>query len=262
MNRFSLRSAILFMALAGIASAAQDPQPGGQLPAAKPRLAFEVISIKPTAQEAPLRFLPGGQTLRGAATLRTIIRLMYDVRESQVEGGPDWTDKDIFEINAKAEHPSSAEELHEMVYNMLADRFKLKYRRETRTGNVLALVVEKPGKLKVSETAGDQVDIRPIKPVGPLKFQGTNASMQDLCGFISRWVDRPVINKTGLDGFYDFTLAFIPEEGMFKLPPGVQTPDYPGIYQAVKEQLGLKLESQKGPVQMLVIDHAEKPKDN
>jgi uncharacterized protein (TIGR03435 family) len=130
-----------------------------------------------------------------------------------------------------------------------------------RTVTTLALVVDKPVKMKRNEDA-ESFDI-PIKPAGPFKSAATRASMTYLSWFLSQALDRPVIDRTGLPGFYDFTLGYVPE-----LPPGVeypagfQVPDLPNIYQALKNQLGLKLESQKGEVEFFVIDHAEKPTEN
>jgi uncharacterized protein (TIGR03435 family) len=141
---------------------------------------------------------------------------------------------------------------------MLADRFHLQFHREMKAATVHALTVDKPGKLQRS---AEQTGLGTIRGQR-LKFQGTRTSIPELCQFIGNWTELRVIDKTGLDGFYDFTLAFIPPEGLYGLPPGVEKPDYPDIFHALKEQLGLKLEPQKGEVEMFVIDHIEKPTAN
>jgi uncharacterized protein (TIGR03435 family) len=269
MNRFLHRTvtpmiAVATLIAASLANAGQDSPPSSAKPAAAGPLAFEVASIKlhdPALPGSMFHFLPSGAFRVEGATLRSIIMRVYKLRGGQIVG-PDWIGKDRFDVNAKAEQPSSLNGLREMVQTMLANRFKLQFHHETKTMNLLVLLVDKPGKLKASE-GGDPYEMATIQAIGPLKFKGVRASMPDLCSFIAGWTDRPVVlDKTGIEGYYDFTFTFKPEDGLFKLPPGVETPDYPDLYQAVKEQLGLKLESQKGPVEMFVIDHAEKPKEN
>ena len=191
---------------------------------------------------------------------------MYKIPERQITGGPAWMEEQGFDIEAKADHSYNLDDLHTMFQNMLADEFKLKFHKENREGNVYSLTIDKAG-LKMKPNESEEPFKVPIQGVGPGKVAGIRVPMQYLCWWLSQVVqrdERPVVNNTGLTGNYDFTLAFLRD-----LPPGVdkdQLPpellELPSIFVAVKEQLGLKLEAQKGPVEFYVIDHVEKPAGN
>ena len=236
------------------------------------RLEFEIASIKvanPGGLGNQIRPLAGGQTyIAQNMSVKAIFALMYKVPDDQVSGGPSWLDTEGYDIEAKAAKPSNIDELHEMFQNLLADRFKLQFHRETKQLSVYALSVDRSGsRLKVNESEQDFKI--PITPAGFGKFKGIRVPMSYFCWFLSapppRGLGRPVIDKTGLDKVYDFELHFLPE-----LPPGLRAVDRvsaedlngPTIFAALKEQLGLKLESTKGPVEVYVIDHAERPSQN
>ena len=234
----------------------------------KERLTFEVASIKPTpadSRSGGIKAMPGGQTYEArGAPVKLIISLMYKIPMRQISGGPAWLDSDRWDIDAKAAHSYSLDDLHIMFQNLLADEFKLKFHKEVKEGPVFALVVDKGGsKMKENETAQD-FEI-PIKGDRSGVTTGKRVPMEYFCWWLGQGPvardGRPVIDRTGLKGFYDFTLAFLPE-----LPPGFDTSqlppgmvDRPDVFTALKEQLGLKLEAQKGPVNYYVIDGAEKP---
>jgi len=176
---------------------------------------------------------------------------------------PGWIETDRFDVNAKAAKPSNIDELHIMFQNLLADEFGLQFHREIKQGAVYALMVDKQGtKMKVNETAQD-FEI-PIRFAGFGELIGKRVPMPYLVwtlGQILQRDERPVIDKTGLDKVYDFTLSFSPD-----LPPGARIEDpppglteRPNLFNALRDQLGLKLEPQKGPIEMFVIDHATKP---
>jgi uncharacterized protein (TIGR03435 family) len=153
-----------------------------------------------------------------------------------------------------------------MLGNLLEDEFKLKLRKDVKEGPVYALSVDKSGlKMKVNESPED-FEI-PVQGGPGGVTVGKRVSMQRLCFTLGQFVqgtERPVIDRTGLTGFYDFTLAFLPE-----LPPGFNKDNLPpemlsrpSIFEAVKQQLGLKLEPQKGPVEYYVVENIEKPVGN
>ena len=230
------------------------------------RLTFEVASIKPTkpgGRGGGMRVMPGGQEfVTEGVSLRFVIGFMYWVPTSEVTGGPAWLDSDQWDIAAKADHPHDLEDLREMFRNMLADEFKLKLRKEVKEGPVYALMVDKSGlKMKRNEAPWDfEVSVKS----GPGGVTiGKRVSIQRLCYQLEQILQRDerlVIDKTGLPGYYDFTLAFLPE-----LPPGFNEDnlpqamrDRPSIFDALKLQLGLKLEAQKGPVDYYVVEHVEK----
>jgi uncharacterized protein (TIGR03435 family) len=234
------------------------------------RLTFEVASIKPSqpgGRSGLIKALPGGQEYSAQnASVKLIISLMYKVPIRQITGGPAWLDADGFDIEAKADHSYNLDDLHAMFQNLLADRFKLKFHKEVKEGPVYALTVDKSGsKMKLNESPQD-FEV----PIGGGKdgtIIGKRVPMQYFCWWLGQILqrdERPVIDQTGLDKNYDFTLAFLPELPpdfpKENLPPGML--DRPSIFDALREQLGLKLQAQKGPVEFYVIDHVEKPSEN
>jgi uncharacterized protein (TIGR03435 family) len=230
------------------------------------RLTFEVTSIKPSKPGTPgglMRVMPGGKEfITQGVSLRFMIAFMYWVPLRQVTGGPSWLDSDLWDIAAKADRPHELDDLRAMFRNMLADEFKLKFRKDVKEGPVYALSVDKSGpRMKRDEEPWDfDVSIK-AGPGGALV--GKRVPIQRICFQLQQILQRdqrPVIDKTGLPGYYDFSLAYRPE-----LPPGFdpsnipqEIMDRPTIFDAVREQLGLKLEAQKGPVEYYVIQNVEK----
>jgi uncharacterized protein (TIGR03435 family) len=231
-------------------------------------LRFEVASIKPTqpgAQGGIIRPLPGNQTyIVRNMSLRTIMTVAYTVTDRQIGGGPDWVNNDRFDMNAKADRSYSSDELHGMLQRLLEDRFQLKVRREKREQPVWALVIDK-GAPKLTEHDPNDIDRPPIGP-GPngRGMAGRNVSMDYFAFVLSRLLDRNVIDKTGLTARYDVTLDFIREPAARIDDGAIETranPDGPTIFQALKD-VGLRLQSTKGPVDFLVIESVQKPSEN
>jgi uncharacterized protein (TIGR03435 family) len=240
------------------------------LAAQAPDLQFEVASLKPSqpgAETGGIHPARGGRRYLAAnAPLKMMLTAAYRIRADQVSGGPGWMDTALFDLNAEAEQPSSIEELHIMLRNLLKERFKLRMHSETRDRPVYVLSVDKTGvRMKPHEiaSAGDPTIDRP--GFGMLAAKST--PMDYFAFGLGMIVDRPVLDRTGLKGGYDFDLSWTPD-----LPPGFPegglingtAVDTSGttIFAAIEKQLGLKLEAQRGPVEILVIDHAEKPVDN
>jgi uncharacterized protein (TIGR03435 family) len=164
---------------------------------------------------------------------------------------------DLWDINAEAERPSSIEEFHVMLRNLLKERFNLRMHSETKERPVYILSVDKTG-VKMAPNEIGTADDASIDEAGFLKWTSKSIPMDYLAWLLSVYLDRPVIDRTGLTGTWDFTLSWTPD-----LP--TRQPDdsvYPGIFEALQKQLGLKLESQRAPVEVLVIDHVEKPAEN
>jgi uncharacterized protein (TIGR03435 family) len=233
------------------------------------RLTFEVAAIRPAkpADHGGIKPMPGGDGyLVQNMPVKIMISLMYKVPARQIKDAPDWLDSDRYDIEAKADHAYNIDDLHVMFQNLLADRFNLKFHKEIKEGPVYALMVDKPGsKMKVNESAQDFKI--PILPGPDNVFVGTRVPMQYLCWFLGQQLSaeaRPVIDKTGLDKWYDFTLSFLPEfptnVPKEDLPPSLL--NRPSLFDALKEQLGLKLQAEKGPVEYYVIDHVDKPSEN
>lgn len=238
---------------------------------AKPRLEFDVASIKPAkpgAQGGGIKPLPGGQTYVATnVPVMLIIRLMYHLNNSQISGGPDWLSTGLYDIEAKADGPHSLDDLHVMFQHLLEDRFKLQYHKETKILPSYVLTEEKSGPKLTENHSPENFDI-PIRNLAFGSIQATHSSMSYFSWFLSQNLNKPVVDQTGLAGFYDFKLNWTPE-----LPPGVAeraaeegrtlpTANGPDIFTALREQLGLRLASEKGPVEVMVIDHIERPSEN
>lgn len=228
-------------------------------------LAFEVASVKPSmpgGRGGGIRPMPGGQTYVATnVPLRLMIKVMYRINDSQIVGGTDWMDTDLWDVDAKAERPSSIDELHEMFQTLLAERFKLRFHRERKELAAYVLSVDKAGsRLKVSDSK-EPFDV-PIKPGDrPGKSVGTRVPMEYLCFYLAQILNVPVVDQTGLDGFYDFTLE-LPAPAPLLTPGPAPAADGPDLFTAIRQQLGLKLESRKTPVEVFVIDHVERPTNN
>ncbi len=195
-----------------------------------------------------------------------MISLMYKIPMRQIKGGPDWLASDPYDVEARADKPYNLDDLHTMYQNLLADRLNLKFHKETVEGPVYALTLDTPGsKMKINDSPQD-FNI-PVTYTADGSAIGRRVPMSYLSWWLGQQLQndaRPVVDMTGLDKNYDFTLSFMPV-----LPPDVQKENLPpelqnrpSIFDAVKQQLGLKLTAQRGPVEYYVIDHIDRPSDN
>jgi uncharacterized protein (TIGR03435 family) len=250
--------AMLLWALAGGFHAPQS--------STAPRLEFEVASVKPSKLGAfggGIKPMPSGQGyIATNVPVKLMIELMYHLNERQVSGGPGWLNTDLFDIEAKADGPHNVDDLHTMFQNLLVDRFNLKFHKETRMLPAYEVVVDKSGPKLTENKSPETFDI-PIQPTGFGRIAATHCSMSYFAWFLSLRLDQPVLDQTGLKPFYDFKLEWTPEPPP-GLPAGANLPPTSGpeIFTALREQLGLKLLSHKGPVEVMVIDHIEKPSEN
>ena len=232
-------------------------------------LTFDVAAIHPTRPGTDggfIKALPGGHGYSAMnVTVKLMISLMYKVPMRQIHGGPNWLNEERYDIEARADGAYSLDDLHTMYQNLLADRFGLKVHRETHEGNVYALTVDASGLKMKPNTSPQDYEVPMQGP--PAKTVGKRVPIGYLCWWLSLQLqndERPCVDLTGLTGNYDFTISFMP-----LLPPGVtedrlppEYKDLPSIFTALKEQLGLRLTAQKGPVEDLVIDHIDKPTEN
>lgn len=257
-----IRTVILFF-LAGLAAFGQPAAP-----------AFEVASVKasqPDARGSTFNFAPGGGLTVQNGTLRGILESAYDVRDFQITGGPGWMDSARFDIFAKTADPGMqsagpeerVRQTRLRLQTLLAERFQLKVHRETKDQPVLALTVARNGP-KLKEGADDPA----VRGAGIRascgQMVGTRATMSVLAVVLSRRLGRPVVERTGLTGKYNFQLDWTPDEGPCAVPEGSEpaSVDAPSLFAALQEQLGLRLESSRGPVEVVVIDGVEKPAEN
>ncbi|HLW76231.1 MAG TPA: TIGR03435 family protein [Bryobacteraceae bacterium] len=219
--------------------------------------AFEVASVKPADRNArilDLREEPGGRlTIKNISLLR-IVQWAYGMHWYWIAGGPSWIDSDRFDILAKAEGDPSHEQMMNMLATLLEDRFKLKLHRETKEGAVFHLVVAKSG-AKLTPSKDKNADSRVLGRFNALthRLMGENATMDQLRRRLEDELHQPVIDQTGLEGNFDFSFEYSIDDSKPESGPSLVT--------AIQE-LGLRLESAGGPVETLVIDHAEKPGEN
>lgn len=231
--------------------------------------AFDVASIRPSSPQ--LRDRVGGKEgitadpgtlMMSNVTLASSIRWAYGVQSFQVTGGPSWLNGERFDISAKASTPASESELRQMLQTLLAERFKVALHRESKQHAVYILSQAKNGtKCKESAGTGD-VLIQPAQNGRGIVRQAPVARMVEL---LSQALQAPVIDETGLKGRYDCDIDVSPYAPQ-RAPEGQpqQPIDIVGLIQTgLQEQFGLKLESKKTVVEILVIDHAERtPTEN
>jgi uncharacterized protein (TIGR03435 family) len=258
---------------------------------ATPRPEFEVASIKLNRsgdRRIMIRPAQGGRFTATNIPMQFFINQAYSIKDFQLSGAPAWLMSERYDIEAKAEGNPSMSEMLPMIQALLEDRLKLKVHRETKEQQVYALLVAKAGRLHEAEgecaprpstpPPPPEPGKMPTAPCGgffmfPGRLSGQKVGIAQLIDPLSRFTGRVVLDKTNLTGKYDINLDYTPEQGQFQAPPGgapppglaplpPTDPNGPSLFTALQEQLGLKLESQKGPVEMLVIDHVERPSEN
>ena len=228
---------------------------------------FEVASIKPSrssSAESNLDSAPGGRLTATNISVRELIRLAYGVKDYQVEHAPGWIDGERYDIAAKSasSKTTSYTEEQSQVRDLLSARFHLATHRETKQMQVYLLTVGKNGAKLNAHNEG--VGSKTRKGCGHLA--GTRLTMDTIATVLSRQFERDVLNRTGLPGKYDFQLDWTPDSGpcpaLADSPGGSEAAVLPSIFTAIQQQLGLRLESAKGPVEILVIDRVGRPTAN
>jgi uncharacterized protein (TIGR03435 family) len=233
---------------------------------------FDVATIKPSNPDQPGKaFLVRGRQFSTVnTTLSDLITFAYGLHPKQLEGGPDWLNKDKFDLLAKpdGEGQPNDKQWKIMIQKLLADRFQLKFHNDKEDLSVYAIVVAKDGP-KLNKSGGDPNGLPGLFFRGLGDLPARNATMADFAGLLqSAVLDKPVVDQTGLQGRFDFTLKWTPDEFQFagigvKPPPPADTADAPpDLFTAMQQQLGLKLDSTKAPVNVLVIDQAAQPTPN
>ena len=235
---------------------------------AQPSQTLEVASVKASrnlAADSNLDSIRGRLTATNI-TVRELIRLAYGVKDYQIGRAPGWIDSERFDIAAKSVsgkgNSLGDEEL--LVRDLLADRFQLTVHREAKEMPVYLLVVAKGGpQLTAHNDAGAKTR------GGCGRLVGRRVTTDAIATMLSRQLEREVFNRTGLSGEYDVQLNFTPDSGPCRVATDSQNgsaatdpSSLPSLYAAVQQQLGLKLEAAKGPVEFLIIDRVERPSEN
>lgn len=252
-------------------------------PAAPPKLmaadadpTFDVATIKPNNTGATSM---QGLTVNGrnfqtrASSLGDLICFAYNVQAKQIVGGPDWLNSDRFDVAAvpDKEGAPSPTQLRAMIRKLLADRFQLTFHHDKRELSAFVLTVSKTGqKLMPTQLSGPLpgIGISP-NPTG-VSINVRNGTIGDFTGFLQSLVlDRPVVDQTDLKAKFDFQVTFTPDDSQFnghppKLPAAADTTAEaaPSLFDAMQQQLGLKLEAKRAPVDALVVDKVQKPSAN
>jgi uncharacterized protein (TIGR03435 family) len=227
---------------------------------------FEVASIKRSEpgnlRGSTFEFLLGGGLRIANATLRAILETAYDVREFQILGGPGWVNSERYDILARsADATNDIKAVRLRLQALLRQRFNLEVHRETRELPEYALEVAKKGPKLIQDNASNSLNnARTGIQQSCSQMIGTNTTMANLSLMLARQLDRPVLDRTGLTGKYNFQFTWTPDTGPCSGSP--ESSNAPSIFTALEETLGLRLDSIKGPVDSLIIDHAERPSEN
>ena len=261
---------------AGAGGSAASPQ-AGSAPAGVAR--FDVAAIHQNIDDRSghnhIYSSPNDGHFRAVnVSAKMLVRWAFEMPETRILGGPAWMNSTMFDIDATADSVVDAQmaglnsavgrqEKERMVRALLGERFKLVSHIETRELPIYALVAAKGGpKLGAIQTGGTTINTGRAR----MEVQGSN-SIALLAEELAKIVGRVVVDKTGVEGRYDLKLSWTPDDGAASVVNGsggssATADSGPSIFTSIEEQLGLKLESRKGPVEVLVIDHAEMPSEN
>jgi bla regulator protein blaR1 len=254
-RRVMLAAAALVALAAPVAIGMAQGQPASVL-------RFEVASIKPSGPSGGrggMEVTPAGSIRLSGITLKGLIAFAYDRNESDIQGGPKWVNSDGFDVVAKPERNTAPSESHGMAgpgmpgwesarlrtQTMLADRFHLVVHKATRPGSLYALVVTKDGPKMQAAKEDDEGQISTMRSRN--RIDAKRGTMHMLAALLTNWLGITVVDKTGLPAGYYYKIEYA---------------DDADIYSALQDQLGLKLEQQKGAVESLVIDRADRPTAN
>ena len=273
-------AALTATAAAGTALRAQQP----------PAPAFEVTSVKPNRtgdRSSRFQLLPGGRFVATNTTVLALLQSAYqfEYMPFQVTGGPPWLATDRFDVEGRAPVPApSRADVDAMVRSLLATRFKVVYAKESRDMPVYQLVVARAdGRMPQFRPASKPCDRTPMAVNAPApdpnalprcgarsargtlgssnqRIEGIGATLDELAQRLAAPARRIVVNRTKLQGFFDYEVEFAPDNNQAGADAAPDTGL--ALFTALQEQLGLRLESARGPVDMLVIQSAERPEEN
>jgi uncharacterized protein (TIGR03435 family) len=244
------------------------PPPPKQMPAdADP--SFEVATIKPnnTGGSSMQRLTVNGRNFDTVnSSLGDLMQFGFSIQSKQILGAPDWLDKDRFDIHAvpDVDGAPNVEQLRVMIQKLLKERFKLTYHHDKREMSAFVLTVGKSGsKLTPTQLSGPLPGLFMTSGKTGPALVVSNGTMANFTGFLQALVlDRPVVDQTGLTGKYDFKVTFTPDDSQFNGRPFPKVADdveaAPGLFEAIQQQIGLKLTPEKTQVDVIAIDRVEK----
>jgi uncharacterized protein (TIGR03435 family) len=249
----------------------QDQQLKGEAPA--PLLQFAVATVKPTRHGngmSLLQFTPDGIRIENLPVQDTL-RIAFGMQDDRIFGSPDWANVERFDVEAKVDDSDVAklgtltmDQRRAMLVPLLVDRFGLKFHYEQRDLPTYSLVIAKGGS-KIRQSNADPAQ-RNFQPRGRGQLESIGTPLKNLIPILSRQVGRTVFDNTGLTGLYDYTLQWTPDDSFAPFPNGsgadAGSASKPDLFTALREQLGLELKSQKGPVDVVVVDQISKPNAN
>lgn len=251
------------------------PPPPPKLMAADADPSFDVATIKPNdsgASQMQALTVRGRNFATRNSSLVDLICFAYNIQSKQIVGGPSWMDSDRYDIAAVPvqEGIPNPQQLRTMMKKLLADRFKLTFHHEKRELSAYVLSVGKNGqKLTPTQLNGPLPGLGYRPGPGGITMMMMNGTLEDLTSFLQTLVlDRPVVDQTGIKGKFDLHFTFTPDDSEFNghppaLPKQADTANTsPGLFEAIQQQLGLKLDAEKTPVDVIAIDHVEKPSPN
>jgi uncharacterized protein (TIGR03435 family) len=251
------------------------PPPPRKLMPADADPSFEVATIKPNdsgGTSMQVLTFRGRNLITVNSSLADLIMFAYSVQMKQIIGAPDWIERDRYDLNATPDQEGTptADQVRLMIRKLLADRFQLKFHHDKRELSAFVLTVGKDGsKLKPAQPNGNLHGIGMQPAASGAMMFANNSPISAFTSFLQSLVlDRPLVDQTGLTGRYDLTVTFTPDDSLFnghppafpKLAEGVEAA--PSFFDAIQQQLGLKLTVKKTQVDVLAIDHVEKPSAN
>jgi len=227
----------------------------------QPPLRFEVASIRSHRfggdEPSDRRVLPGGRFAATATSVRTLLRIAFGADDNRMSGAPSWIDNETFDINATtADHAEikNPQQFQQLILSLLEDRFQLRLHREQKEGAVYWLKLAKLGKLGPAlkpSTPESQPNLSTNSNGSRAVMKASKTSMTDIAAALSRQTGHPVADCTDLKGSFDFEIEWAPDETPDSVDPSLNT--------VLKEQLGLKLQSARGSIEIIVIDQITHP---
>jgi len=239
----------------------------GQSTARRPQVEVAAIKANKSGDPGMSMGSPGpGRYLAENVTLRFLIQNAWNVREFQLVGIPDFIARERFDIQATMETGAPSNQLQAMMQSLLEERFRLKLHREKREQSIYSLLPVRNG-IKIQALAEGACSAGAGQPStkgcgntswGPAQVKGTGVSMTTFTEMLSAVMERSVVDNTGLKGLFDIALTWTPDDAFTPAAAG----SGPSLFTAIQEQLGLRLESTKGQVEVLVVDSVERPSEN